>query len=492
MPKQHGYSPKIRRAAVIAYRQDIRSGLGSQHALKSARKLAPNVVDRTIFNWLRQDNSDEATASRKSRSGRPRKCTARDEYLIIGHAIRLRESFLPIGRDDLTQFARSYLGLDLSPQYVGKLLQKYGFSYQIVQVRSSRMVTTQVVDESVDFIRNLRAGNWDDDAILVMDETGLWSNTVCKSSYHFRGWYEILDFFSPLPLFFNTFHHHLKIDLTLLLSCTHPTSSIRLPFCMSILTSRYNAVVKNHGDSYRDTMVACVRGDGVDIPPFFIISEYANASHASNRRPLSNKKPVKGMNNAFMKEWLDYLLHFLTKPSVLIMDRLSSHTAKLTTEYISTLKLPDGRAALTPMFLPPKSAFLISPLDMGGFAAMKAYYYKLDRSTLDLKLAAAKRAWSSVSNDSVRHFFENCGLVGSESLQSIRKRLMKQVRCGVPEKLIEVQNYYDGWRSGAFQLEHTTPGRNVVFANPEQLSDGELDGVYWKCYGGARRRSGYF
>ena len=82
---------------------------------------------------------------------------------------------------------------------------------------------------------------------------------------------------------------------------------------------------------------------------------------------------------------------------------------------------------------------------------MKADYYDLDWSTLDLKLPAAKRALSIVSNDSVQHFYENYGVVGSESIQAIRTQLMRQVRCGVPENLIKVQNYYEGWRAGALQ-----------------------------------------
>ena len=74
---------------------------------------------------------------------------------------------------------------------------------------------------------------------------------------------------------------------------------------------------------------------------------------------------------------------------LLIWDRLSAHKSRAVIDYIESILLPDGQQALKVKLLPAKSAFLLSPLDMGLFGAFKKYYYKFDRSTPDLKFRAA-------------------------------------------------------------------------------------------------------
>ena len=88
---------------------------------------------------------------------------------------------------------------------------------------------------------------------------------------------------------------------------------------------RHNAVVKEKGDTFRDTVALTVRGDGVDIPPYIIVHTYRTASYASRRRCAQGEQPVKGMNNARMKLYLDHISQYVQKTSLLCMDRLSSH-----------------------------------------------------------------------------------------------------------------------------------------------------------------------
>jgi hypothetical protein len=114
-----------------------------------------------------------------------------------------------------------------------------------------------------------------------------------------------------------------------------------------------------------------------------------------------------------------------------------------------------------PIYLAPKTAFLISPLDMGGIAAFKAYYHRLDRSTIDLKIRADQQAWDQVSNESLRNICINCGVIGEESFASIRERFMKQVVNIVPSEISEHVEYYESWVSGKIEVEGCTRARGV-------------------------------
>ena len=242
-------------------------------------------------------------------------------------------------------------------------------------------------------------------------------------------------------------------------------------------------MVKDTGDRFRDTLALTVRGDGVDIPPYTIVHTYRTASRASGRRCTANEDPVKGMNIDRMKDYIDHISWYVKETSLLIMDRLSSHTSRRLRDYIATKKTATGEPLFIPLFLPAKTAFLLSPLDMGGIGAFKSKYYTLDRSTLDLKLRAAAQAWDSVSNESLKNICVNCGIVGEESVESLRQRFLKEVGALIPPGKQEYLDYYDAWKSGFIEVEGATRGRGVILETPEQLPDGYMDGVYWTNFG---------
>jgi hypothetical protein len=56
------------------------------------------------------------------------------------------------------------------------------------------MVDEEVVEGALKIIVELRAEGWDPKAILAMDETGIWSNTIPKKTYHFVNWFEFILF----------------------------------------------------------------------------------------------------------------------------------------------------------------------------------------------------------------------------------------------------------------------------------------------------------
>jgi len=225
-----------------------------------------------------------------------------------------------------------------------------------------------------------------------------------------------------------------------------------------------------------------VRGDGVDIPPFFILHTYKNASYSSGRRCAKNETPIKGMNALKMIEYIDHIAQYVTKPSLLIMDCLSSHLAVSVRDYIESLRTTAGEQLLRPFYLPAKTSFLISPLDMGAIAAFKAHFYKLDRSTIQLKRIAVNTAWERVSNQSLVNIFTNCGIIGNERLESIRHRFMRSVQREVPSKLEEMKEFFESWELGIINVEGATIGRGLSIEPPQQIPEGYLDGIYWGAY----------
>jgi hypothetical protein len=246
---------------------------------------------------------------------------------------------------------------------------------------------------------------------------------------------------------------------------------------------RNNAVVQESGDAFRDTVALTVRGDGVDIKPFIIVHTYRNASQASGRRCAANETPIKGVNIDRMIDYIDHISQFVQETSLLLMDRLSSHTAARVRAHIEGKLLPDRERMFLPVYLPAKTAFLISPLDMGANAAFKTHYYALDRSTIELKVRAVFAAWDAVPNEALRNICRNCGIVGEESLDSLRRRYMSEVVGSVPAELEEQADFFDSWRSGAIEVEGASRGRGVTLDVPAQLSEADLDDIYWTNYG---------
>ena len=190
-------------------------------------------------------------------------------------------------------------------------------------------------------------------------------------------------------------------------------------------------------------------GDGLDIPPFIIGHTYKNASKVSGRRCKANENPIKGMNKARMKDYVDDIAQYVTETSLLVMDRLSSHTALEVRHHLLKKKTQNGDPLFILLFLPAKTAFLISPLDMGAIGAFKSYFHKLDRSSVTLKVPAVHEAWRQVSNDALVN-----------------------------------RTFYDAWNSGSIEVQGAKRHRGVRLIRPSQPPEGHLDGLYWTNFGG--------
>jgi len=246
---------------------------------------------------------------------------------------------------------------------------------------------------------------------------------------------------------------------------------------------RGNAVVLTEGDRFRDTAALTVRADGKDIPPFLIKGQVGSASYASGRRPKRGEKPVGGMNTAMMAKYVDHLVGYVQEPSLLLLDRASCHTANITKAYIESFLTQDGRQLLHVEFIPPKAAFLVSPLDNGVNSAFKQHFYTYDRSTFLLKKSAVKLAWDKVSNASILNICKGCGLDGHTSLRTLRASFEKNVKGIIPKNLENELELYDRWKSGNIVIDGADLQRGVEYFRPQQLNDGTMDGYKWIEWG---------
>lgn len=224
MKRTKSYSGDTKRAAVRAYKYVQTRSTGPTHVTPTPVGIAVaasgGASTRSVYRWLDQDLSQDAIDERLSHRGRKPLLSDSQECLTIGYVIDCRRSLLTVSRRDVVDFARAYLKLELRPQFISDLFTRYDFSLQKVLTRSSRMVSHEVVDDALTTIATIREYGFPPDRILVMDETGLWSNVSSPRTYHFRNWSNI-SIFSNLIIF---------SEPSLPMSCyrfCHSTSSLR-------------------------------------------------------------------------------------------------------------------------------------------------------------------------------------------------------------------------------------------------------------------------
>jgi len=435
----------------------------------------PVPTNETFHRWQREALSQTQYQARLHRRGRRPSLTDEQKQLLLGYACDRRRSLIAVSLQHLRDFASTHLHTDLPNCTISLYMIAGGFSSQRSLKRNTRMTTQQVVDDSIAFLEVVRGYQYSSDRIIMMDETGLWSNVVQPRTYHYRGGYVSHTFLDSSVFLFLIEIVSFSYFLPLACSC-------HFILCGCSLRSG-NAVVSTEGDRFRDTAALTVRADGKDIPPFLIKGQVGSASYASGRRPKRGEKAVGGMNTALMMKYADHLVGYVEEPSLLILDRASSHTARLTKEYIESFLTQDGLQLLHVEYIPAKAAFLVSALDNGVNAAFKQHFYTYDRSTFELKKSAVKLAWDKVTNDSILNICKRCGLDEQTSLRTIRASFEKNVRAPIPEKLKGALELYDMWKSGNIAIDGADLQRGVVYSSPHQLDDGTMDGYKWIEWG---------
>jgi transposase len=189
MKRSYAYEERERilRSVSSAREQPELSTLTIPQLLELACPLPPVPHARTYRRWKREEVSREDHKARLSRRGRHRKLSEQQEKLLIGYACDRRRSLLAVTQADLIDFAKSHFNVTLRKGDITNITQRAGFSSQKAMKRESRMTTQKVVDDSIAFLEEVRSYNYSLDRIIVMDETGLWSNVVAPRTLHFVG-----------------------------------------------------------------------------------------------------------------------------------------------------------------------------------------------------------------------------------------------------------------------------------------------------------------
>lgn len=188
-----------KRAAVEMYR--VTKKLKKEHKAKwldplELSSIAAGGASKTqIYEWNKLHFSDEDSEEIIETRGRPTILSEDQTKLLIGFVVSTRISHKPVSLLTVREFCISHLSLTPCDQTIGRLLRSFGFSHQKSMTRSSRLVSQEVVEEALEAIQEIRSYNFPPHRIIVMDETGLWSNVVQPRTYHFRNWY-VISFFS--------------------------------------------------------------------------------------------------------------------------------------------------------------------------------------------------------------------------------------------------------------------------------------------------------
>jgi hypothetical protein len=186
------YNIHRKRAAVDVYRAAKRfckeAAQNSIDPLFIASVAAGGASRTRIFEWLKQDLSDEAQEVRDETRGRPSILSDDQEQLLVGFAVSIRSSLESVSLQTLSQFCKSYFSLTLSHSTLSRIMTEHCFSSQKAMTRNSRMTSEEVVDDALSAIEEIRSYKFPPHRIICMDETGLWSNVTKPKTYHFKNW----------------------------------------------------------------------------------------------------------------------------------------------------------------------------------------------------------------------------------------------------------------------------------------------------------------
>jgi transposase len=301
------------------------------------------ISERTIRRW--QQPVSRASVCR----GRKRKIAAAVEDDVIAWVNARLKGHAPVQQEHVIAYLHDTHRINVSPAYVSRLMRRNGFTSQRAQKRPEQR-TRETYEEEVKAFRQ----QWcktDCSNYLVMDEAGVWNDSVVLRSYAPRG--------------------------------TTPS-------------------IKTLPNASRDTVVATLKGDGTKLPLW-----YLEHKRQKTKNKVVIERAVKGMTEALMLQYIEEVLKPAVQPGdVLFMDRLSSHMTVNVRKKLEELKL-------TVVFFPAKSAPDLSPCDNVFFHLFKDNFRKKDRSTPALKKKAAFEAYDGVQEKNVRACFKKCGLLVS-------------------------------------------------------------------------------
>ena len=209
------YSLTQKRAAVEIY-HEAKKLKTEHHApwLKPSElaSVAAGGASRTqIFDWLKQDLSEGAQETTTEQRGSDKMLDEDQIHLLVGFVISQRSSHSPVSLETMRDFCTSHFGETPSLSTLSRTIQSFGFTSQKSMMRNSRLISEEVVDDALEAIEEIRSYDFPANRIIVMDETGLWSNVTQPKTYHFKNWYVGKKTFCFRNFFFEFFSKFLLI-----------------------------------------------------------------------------------------------------------------------------------------------------------------------------------------------------------------------------------------------------------------------------------------
>lgn len=191
------YHVERKRAAVdmFNYATQVNAEYGYKrlNAIELSSIASGGASKARIYEWLKQDLTEEGVEERTEMRGSERALTEDQERLLVGHAVSERNVLEPVSQDSLQRFCSSYLGKSLASSTISEIMKRNGMSSQKSMARSARLVSEAVADDALASIEDIRSFGYPPDQNIFMDETGLWSNVTNLQTYHFVNWYDIHD-----------------------------------------------------------------------------------------------------------------------------------------------------------------------------------------------------------------------------------------------------------------------------------------------------------
>ena len=197
MTSQYHIERKRAACDVFRYTKKLRSQACSKFIkpYDLACVAAGRASARSVSGWLKEDLSSASVSEKQEHRGAHTLLSEDQESLLVGFALSQRSSHEPVTLQTLYQFCDSHFNVTPSIPTLSRTMTTFGFSSQKATSRSSRMITTEVVDAALSSIEEIRSYDFPPDQVLFMDETGLWSNVRERKTYNYRNWCTNLTFF---------------------------------------------------------------------------------------------------------------------------------------------------------------------------------------------------------------------------------------------------------------------------------------------------------
>ena len=141
----------------------------SKDAVKLASVASGGASRIEIFRWLREDLSPAAVSQILENRGAARLLSDDQEALLVGFALSRRSSLEPVTLSTLQQFCQSHYSVTPSLPTLSRTMNEYGFSSQKAMSRSSRMVSEEVVDDTISSLEEIRSYGFEPDQLLFME-----------------------------------------------------------------------------------------------------------------------------------------------------------------------------------------------------------------------------------------------------------------------------------------------------------------------------------